>query len=95
MRAQISVVGPIWFSVGAAENPTLPARRTLAVFDVKPICEAFYNTLGIDFDYYTTKTANEFLSDIYEMLEDRDYKLALKRKREIGTLSHPSYWKYI
>lgn len=94
-QANISVVGQIWFSAGADEIPALPQGRAIAVFDVQPVRDAFYNTLGIGFDYYTPKVANQFLSDIYKVLEDGDCKLALKRKREIGSLSHPSYRKYI
>lgn len=93
-RANISVVGPIWFHTSAVEMHALPTR-TVAVFDVQPVRDAFYNTLGIDFDYYTPKTANQFLSDIYKVLEDVDCILALKRKRKIGKLSHPAYRKYI
>jgi polysaccharide biosynthesis PFTS motif protein len=87
---RIDIVGSIWFSAGVAKMPALPSR-TVAVFDVQPVRDAFYNTLAIEFDYYTPTTVNQFLTDIYEILNEYNLILVLKRKREIGNLVHPSY----
>ena len=89
-KASIRVVGPIWFQGSAAEPPAL-GRATLAVFDVQPVRAAFYRTLALDFDYYTPETANRFLGDICRIVGDCGGSIALKRKREIGRLAHPSY----
>ena len=88
--ANISVVGPIWFHTSAVEMPTLPPKA-VAVFDVQPMREALYKTLGLDFDYYTPKTANQFLLDICAGLEDFGAVMCLKRKRKIGRMAHPKY----
>lgn len=90
--ARISVVGAIWFSTEVSELRTLP-KNAVAVFDVQPFRDAFYCTLGIDFDYYTPITSKAFLSDIYNVLVRRNATLVLKRKREIGRLAHCQYRK--
>lgn len=90
----IDVVGPIWFSASAVKMSVLP-KRTVAVFDVQPVRDLFYNTLAVDFDYYTPKTANQFLTDIHEVLGDADCFLALKRKRDLGKLVHPAYRHFV
>ena len=90
----ISVVGPIWFHTSEGEVQGL-SQKTVAVFDVQPMRDAFYQTLGNDFDYYTPKTANQFLSDIYKALRECGGTLALKRKRKAGQLVHPKYRQFI
>lgn len=90
----IDVVGPIWFSNSPVKMPALPPK-TIAVFDVQPVRDLFYNTLAVDFDYYTPKTANQFLTDIHEVLGEADCFLALKRKRDLGKLVHPAYRHFV
>jgi polysaccharide biosynthesis PFTS motif protein len=90
VNAKVEVVGPIWFSDSVAEAPSwLP--RTVAVFDVQPMRDSFYRTLGIAFEYYTPDVANKFLLDIRDALANIEGFMAHKRKREIGKLSHPWY----
>lgn len=90
----IDIAGPIWFSTGAVKVPELP-RSTIAVFDVQPVRDAFYNTLAVEFDYYTPKTANQFLTDICDVLKEADCGFALKRKRDLGSLVHPGYKRFV
>lgn len=90
----ISVVGPIWFNTSTNEMPTLPPN-SIAVFDVQPVRDAFYQTLGIDFDYYIPSTCNQFLIDIYNSLRNHNANLILKRKREIGKLAHYKYRNFL
>lgn len=90
----IDVVGSIHFSDNTNKMPALPAR-TVAVFDVQPVRDVFYNTLAIDFDYYTPTTANQFLIDVHEILKEVGCSLALKRKRDIGRLAHPAYRRFV
>lgn len=90
LDAIISVVGPIWFNTSPNEMPALPPN-SIAVFDVQPMRDAFYQTLGADFDYYIPSTCNQFLIDIYDSLKNRDAKLIFKRKREIEKLAHYKY----
>ena len=89
-QARISTVGSIWFQSSAIKPPPLP-KKTLAVFDVQPVRASFYSTLALDFDYYTAATANQFLTDLCRIVKEQDCALALKRKRQIGQLAHPSY----
>ena len=93
-NAFVSVVGPIWFSTSEAIIPDLPPK-SIAVFDVQSMRDALYKTIGVDFEYYTSKTANRFLSDIYMAIEESGCILTLKRKRNIGKLAHPSYRNFI
>lgn len=92
--ANLITVGDIWFQSSGTEIPRLPPR-SIAVFDVQPVRESFYRTLGLDFEYYTPKTAIQFLSDSQSVLNEHGYMLALKRKRQIGRLAHPVYRHYI
>ena len=90
----ISIVGPIWFYSDLVGMPALPTK-TVAVFDVQPVRNVFYNTLALDFDYYTPKTANQFLTDIHEVLKEAGCSLALKRKRHAGNLVHSAYRHFV
>ena len=84
------VVGPIWFESGIEESPELPLN-SIAVFDVQPVRDAFYNTLGIPFDYFIPANCNQFLKDIYEVISINNRTMILKRKRNIGNLIHYQY----
>jgi polysaccharide biosynthesis PFTS motif protein len=57
--------------------------------------DAYYQILGIDFEYYTPKTANQFLSDIFDVLRECGGAMVLKRKRKIGKLAHPEYRQFV
>ena len=89
-KVNINVVGPIWFESGVEVIPNF-SQDSIAVFDVQPVRDAFYNTLGIPFDYFIPTNCNQFLSDILELLEVRNTSLVLKRKRNIGKLIHYRY----
>ena len=92
--AKISVVGPIWFSASEKKLDKLQTAA-IAVFDVQPVRESFYQTLGIDFEYYISSTAKQFLHDIYSALNSNKITLALKRKRKISNLAHPKYRYFV
>lgn len=92
--ASITVVGPIWFYAGRIEARHLP-QKAVAVFDVQPVRSAFYQTLGIELEYYTPNTANQFLSDVYCVLREYEGTMVLKRKRKIGKLAHPKYRQFV
>jgi polysaccharide biosynthesis PFTS motif protein len=92
--ANVSVVGPIHFHSSVGTILTLPVS-TIAVFDVQPMRNAFYECFGIAFDYYTPHTVNQFLSDIYDATKERGGKLAFKRKRHMGRLVHPRYRHFV
>jgi polysaccharide biosynthesis PFTS motif protein len=92
--SKVSVVGPIWFATSARELEVFH-ERTIAVFDVQPVRDAFYKTLGISFEYYVPKVCNQFLSDIFDVCKSLNYTMALKRKRNIGRKIHPAYRNFI
>lgn len=88
------IVGPIWFESGVEKIVSIPSN-SIAVFDVQPVRDAFYNTLGIPFDYFIPEHCNKFLSDIHEILSLNGNTLILKRKRNIGKLIHYKYQNLI
>lgn len=88
--ASVDVVGPIWFHTGAVQTPALPPR-TVAVFDVQPHRDSRYRMLGEPLEYFTPDTANAFLLDVHDAVARLGGCMALKRKRDIGRLTHPSY----
>lgn len=92
--SKVSVVGPIWFATSARELEVFP-EKTIAVFDVQPVRDAFYKTLGISFEYYIPKVCNQFLADILEVSKSMNYTMALKRKRDIARKIHPGYRNFI
>jgi polysaccharide biosynthesis PFTS motif protein len=93
-EVNVSVVGPIWFLAGSIKLPAL-SSKAIAVFDVQPVRDSFYQIFGIDFDYYTPITAIQFLSDIEKTLARCGCQFILKRKRNIGRLTHPKYRHFI
>jgi polysaccharide biosynthesis PFTS motif protein len=76
------------------ELPVLP-KNTIAVFDVQPVRDAFYKTLGISFEYYVPKVCNQFISDIFDVSQSLDLSMAWKPKRDIGKKIHPTYRNFI
>ncbi len=92
--ANVSVVGPIWFSTSSKELPVLP-DGVISVFDVQPMRDAFYKTLGITFEYYIPKVCTQFLADIFEVSTSLDLTMAWKRKRDVGKKVHPTYRNFI
>ena len=82
------IVEPNWFKSGLEYLPNL-LPNSVAVFGVQPVRDAFYNTLGITFDYYIPRYCNKFLNDIHDLLQDTETTMILKRMRNIGKLIHP------
>lgn len=89
-KANISIVGKIWFSSSNDEIPLL-SKRSVAVFDVQPVRDAFYSTLGLDFEYYIPLVCNQFITDISEVIQENDCVLVHKRKRKVGNIVHYKY----
>jgi polysaccharide biosynthesis PFTS motif protein len=92
-KANISVVGQIWFSTSAEEMPKFSGRG-VAVFDVIPHRSSSYQTMGAEFEFYVPETCIKFLHDIQQIAKDAGYMMLWKRKRKIGSLAHPRY-RYI
>ncbi len=90
----INITGPIWFSSVPMNLDKLP-HNAIAVFDVQPVRDSIYKTLGIDYEYYTAETAIHFLADIYELSAIKNKDVVFKRKREIGKSAHPVYRNFL
>jgi polysaccharide biosynthesis PFTS motif protein len=93
-KKSIHIVGQINFNESILLLPNLP-KNSIAVFDVQPLRDSFYNTFDIEFDYYVPKISRMFLLDIYEILSKHNLVLVLKRKRDINNILHPHYKRLI
>lgn len=88
------IVGPIWFSSSPKELYEIP-KRAIAVFDVQPVRDSLYQTLGIPFEYYIPNTSCRFVNDIYKTAIENNCIVVLKRKRKINRLAHYKYQKFL
>lgn len=91
-RAEIKVVGPIWFTTSALELPGIP-ERSVAVFDVQPHRNSVhfaFSTLG---DYLAMHPHYhiQFLQDAHAVLAQFGVTMVLKRKRDIGNRGTKKY----
>ena len=87
---RFKIVGPIPFSYSSI-NYINTLKNLIAVFDVQPMRDAVYKTLGLDLEYYVPMNCNRFLLDIYAVCEKARFTMVLKRKRDVGRRLHPSY----
>ena len=78
-KSTIEEVGPIWFSSSGREIDV--SFNSIAVFDVTPNHEDVYVASGLGIEYYIPKIVNQFLDDIYSVLEKNDVIMAHKMKR--------------
>jgi len=84
------IVGPIYFVFSEISNLNV-TQNSIAVFDVQPVRSTYYESLGLDQDYYVPEVANVFLSDVFESVSSLNFPIAFKRKRSIGKLAHYKY----
>lgn len=90
--SNIQVVGPIWFSDGAARIGDLASGRPrVAVFDVQPVRDSVYQSLALGLEYYVPEVAGAFANDVAAAAAGAEAVLLWKRKREIGKVGHPRY----
>lgn len=90
---KIHIVGSIWFSTSKKELPDVTNKKTIAVFDVQPVRDSFYQILGQSNGFNIPEVANLFLRDIYEAVDHCGYQVLFKRKRNAGSLIHKKYSK--
>ena len=90
LTPRIDIVGVIPFNGGVKVPHGIPAGA-IAIFDVQPMRDAIYQTLGADFEYYVPKNANKFLTDIQQSTAMTARFMVYKPKRNIGRRLHPSY----
>jgi polysaccharide biosynthesis PFTS motif protein len=84
------IVGPIYFVFSEKNNINI-TQKSIAIFDVQPVRSTYYESLGLDQDYYVPEVANVFLSDVFESVSSLNFPIAFKRKRNIGKLAHYKY----
>jgi|LakMenEpi03Aug12_release.lakeMendotaPanAssembly.Ray.scaffolds.fasta_scaffold209040_2 polysaccharide biosynthesis PFTS motif protein len=84
------IVGPISFVYSDIKEINLP-ENSIAIFDVQPVRTTYYDSLGLDQDYYVPEVANIFLSEVFEAVSSLNLNIAFKRKRNIGKLTHFKY----
>lgn len=90
----VHIAGFVLFSNSLEEMPDIP-ENSIGVFDVQPFRDSRYQMLGEPIEYYTAKTANDFLNDIHSAALIYDSMMVLKCKRKIGNFLHPSYGRTI
>jgi polysaccharide biosynthesis PFTS motif protein len=89
-NARILVSGQIWFTTSAKEISKFDGQ-SIAVFDVAPNRSSRYRTLGTELEYYIPETSMSFIGSIQQAAEDTGCRILWKRKRSIGTNTHPRY----
>ena len=86
----VHITGPISFVFSDVAEINIP-ENYIVVFDVQPVRTTYYESLGLDQDYYVPEVANAFLSDVFETILSFDFHIAFKKKRNIGKLAHYKY----
>jgi polysaccharide biosynthesis PFTS motif protein len=86
----IEIVGPIWFTSSKEKLPSYQLR-SIVVFDVQPVRDIYYQSLGLNVEYYTPEICGQFLEDITMVLNKFNISIVHKRKRQIGKLAHYKY----
>lgn len=92
-QAKTICTGPIWFS-GHGDFDA-PNRPSLALFDVQPVRDSFYSSLGAKFDVYRPDYSEAFFDTITTICKELHVTAVLKRKRDIGSHLHPRYQSLI
>ncbi|MCZ2473331.1 polysaccharide biosynthesis PFTS motif protein [Aquirufa ecclesiirivi] len=93
-NAKVLNVGSIWFQDDSNVEFQIP-ENSVAVFPVQPLRDSFYQSLGIDFEYYVSINSNQFLEDCHQIVKDQQGILVLKNKRDVGKLLSKSFSKLI
>jgi polysaccharide biosynthesis PFTS motif protein len=94
MSYSMELVGPIWFNDSKTID-TLDLKNMIAVFDVQPMRDSFYQVMGQPYEYYIPDVANAFILNIQTLSLGKNLNIVLKRKRNVGNRLHPSYRKVI
>lgn len=93
-ESNIDIVGPIWlqsyFSISEIKR-----LKTIAIFDVTPVRDIIFSSLGSPIDYYRSTNNIKFLNDIAEIGTKYGFKILFKQKRQIGIHSELKYRNFI
>jgi len=91
-KSIIEEVGAIWFS--SCEGIIDIPLNSISVFDITPFRPTKYMLLGRDSEYYVSKIVNQFLEDVYLVLENNNIFMAHKMKRK-NERAHKGYLQSI
>lgn len=86
----VEVVGQIWFADNGKPLPQLP-EKFFSIFDTTPIRPSVYAKLGLDNQYLTYSTVNQFLNDILLVSKNLNFHIAIKPKRVTKTQANNRY----
>ncbi len=92
-EANVSQVGPIWFSSNAETLPTYKGRH-IALFDVTPARFSRFCELAPENEFYTPEVTNAFIQDVVGVVQKYGARILWKRKRK-APHAHPSYRQLI
>lgn len=85
------IVGPIWFVDGPTPVPNRHSHLALAYFDVQPVRQSYYDSLGIAFNFYTVENAVRDMSALCGTAKALGAQVLYKRKRDLGKTVHPRF----
>lgn len=94
VEAKVDIVGPVLFEDTDVYLPDI-TENTIAIFDVQPVRHSIYVNLGLEDEYYTPELSKSFFTDLLDCARSCNYRLLLKRKREMGKLLHPKYRMFL
>jgi len=81
-KKDIEIVGIIPFSSNNKSLIQENSSNTIIVFDVQPMRTSVYQSLGIGYEYYTSKNGSDFLIHIDQIAKELKLKVIFKRKRK-------------
>ena len=90
----ITISGPICLQNKELEENFKFPSKTISVFNIIPVRNSMYKTLGIPDEYFTPKYCLTFIKDILFICQKIILPYALNQ-RGIEKTTHPSYIKYI
>ena len=81
-KAEIKIVGPIWFESMHTKLEFSSDKKVISVFDIQPMNEKRFRLLGVPDRFITTSNLKQFQQDIISVFSQKDVKVILKRKRK-------------
>jgi polysaccharide biosynthesis PFTS motif protein len=93
-KKNIEIIGVIPFSSNNKLLTKDNSVNNIIVFDVQPYRTSIYQSLGIGYNYYSSKNGSDFLFHIDQIAKELKLKVIIKRKRE-NSFVDKSYLKTI
>ena len=80
-KNKIEIVGIIPFRKATKFDLKFTNKKRLLVFDVQPMRSSYYQSLGLNYEYYVPENAISFLDDIDRLSIMFNLEIVFKRKR--------------